>query len=328
MSITASDFIWRKSVNVNDSSANGGRMGSVEISPDVKNNLFPDVSQSERSAGLTRYRKLFALIHNSDDLSLVNGRAHLTQTTDGDDYHALFAGTQTDTQDDISSPRLYGVAELATSPSAGATAFDATLENTALASCFQTGDSIWIGNDSGGEYFDNVTVSVVGVTVSITLDGSDALASGYTAGSAYVASLLEASGDIAPSVSDWSETSSGGGYDESTHPVEVPNIGTVEDEWTITFTTTTDYDVEGTHTGALASGSIGSDYPATDNNPAGGRYFTLRSAGFGGTWQAGDTISFSTHPAAMPLWLRETVPAGAGSISLTVPEIQITGESS
>lgn len=328
MTITASDFVWRKAVTSSDSGSNGGRMGTAEVTHNVKNNLYPDVSQAQRIAGLTRYRKLFALVRNAENLALQNAKVHLSRVSAGDDYHVIFAGTQNDTQDDIATPRLYGIALLATSPASGATSFDCTLEDASLASCFQTGDSIWIGNDGGGEYFDNVTVNVVGATVSVSLNAGDALASSYTAGDARCASVLTAAEDVQASVSNWSESSSSGTYDESAHPLEVPNIGAVEDSWLLTFTSTDSFTVEGTHTGALASGSISSDYPAADNNPNGGRYFTLRAAGFSGSWQAGDTLSFNTHPAALPIWLREIVPAGAAAASLTVPEVTITGESS
>jgi hypothetical protein len=38
--------------------------------------------------------------------------------------------------------------------------------------------------------------------------------------------------------------------------------------------------------------------------------FTLRAAGWGGTWAAGNTITFHLHPSAQGIWLKEVVPAG------------------
>ena len=55
-------------------------------------------------------------------------------------------------------------------------------------------------------------------------------------------------------------------------------------------------------------------------------YFTLRPADFSGTFVAGDNIIFQTHPAAMPLWLKEILPAGA-SAGHEEAIIAIAGES-
>ncbi len=324
MSILESELVFYRA-NVNsDAATNGGRMGASEFLS-VKNGLLPDVSQAERVAGITRYRKFFVAVENADNLTLSNAFLHLSRASVGDDMFSIFEGAQRDTQDDISSPRRYAAAVLATSPAAGATAFDLTLEDTGLAACFQTGDGIWIGNTEGGEYFSNVSVSVAGLTVSVTLDSGDALANPYTAGEAWCATLLPAPDtDVATSASGWTETSSGGVYDESTHPLELDNIGTVDDDWLLTFTGTEAFTVAGTYSGAVASGSISADYAPA--NPGGGVFFTLRAAGWSGSWQAGDTIAFSTHPASFPCWVRQDVPAGAAACSSTGASLIITGE--
>jgi len=325
MAITASDIEWRKALNTSDAGSNGGRMGSAVVVPGVKNNLLPDITQSQRVVGLTRYRKIFAAVLNAENLTLLEARAHLSRVSQGDDHFALFAGTQRDTQADIDAPRLYGIAPLAADVAAGASAFSLTLEDTALGVCFQDGDGIWVGDDASGEYFDNATFVVSGASVAVTLASGDALAASYLAGEGRCATLLPA-GDVAPSASGWTETSASGTYDESAHPLETPSIGCVEDDWLLTFTSNTEFSVAGAFSGDLPPGEVGSDYAPA--NPQGGQYFTLRAAGWGGLWQAGDTLAWSTHPAALALWLREIVPAGAASISASVPEITVTGESS
>lgn len=327
MAITESDFEWRKALNNSDTDSNGGRMGTAAIVHNVKNNLLPDITQTQRVAGLTRYRKLFALVLNVDDLSLQNGYAHLSRVSQGDDFFTLFAGTQRDTQAGIATPRMYAIAPLSSNPAAGGAVFTLTLEDASLASCFVDGDSIWIGDDENGEYFHNVDFETSGTSVTVTLNTGNSLATGYAAGDARCATLLPVTGDVAAGVSDWSETSATGTYDESAHPVEVNNIGCSEDDWLLTFTTSTAFTVSGTYAGELAAGDVSVDY-APANAAEGGVYFTMRAAGWGGTWQPGDTVSFSTHPASLPLWLRETVPAGAAAISASVPEVTITGESS
>jgi len=127
MAITASDFTYRKATTNNYLAENGGRMSASVIPSSTKNNIFPDVTNAERISGLTRYRKIFCLIENSENLSLENAYAHLVKPPVGDDWMTLFEGTQTDTQSDISSPREYGVAPFSASASAGATRHGAQL---------------------------------------------------------------------------------------------------------------------------------------------------------------------------------------------------------
>ena len=89
-------------------------------------------------------------------------------------------------------------------------------------------------------------------------------------------------------------------------------IGTVEQTWTLTFTDATNYTVVGDTLGSVGSGTTAADF--APSNPAVSKpYFTLESAGWGGTWAAAQTIVFQTHPNAIPIWETRVVPAGAGS---------------
>jgi hypothetical protein len=54
----------------------------------------------------------------------------------------------------------------------------------------------------------------------------------------------------------------------------------------------------------------------------------MQSAGFGGTFLAGDLITFTTHPAAVPIWLRRDVPAGAANLTTNEAVIVLDGETS
>ncbi len=142
-----------------------------------------------------------------------------------------------------------------------------------------------------------VTVSLLDPTVN-SYSASTARAGGCAFG-----------GDVSTGISDWAETSTSGTYDESTYPVSGDNKGTVEDSWTLTMTSSTDFDCVGINTGAVSSGTVGTDF--TPINPdTGTGYFTLPGAGWSGTWATGDTVNFSTSPAKVPLWLKEVVDAG------------------
>jgi hypothetical protein len=331
MAILTSELIFYKSATVDDTSANGGRMSTNAVTSGVLQNVFANVLSAERVAGSTKYRKLFLKVANDSDLTLLSSKFWFDNITQAQDWAVFWAGTQTNTQADITgSERKYGCGTLKTTVSAGATTVIVTVEDASVTGIFQNGDTIRITDKvnpdsvSGNEEFATVSgVSVSGVDVTLTVS---ALTNGYTAGvGTRIMSVLNA-GDIACSVDNWVETSGSGTYDETTYPVVCDNIGTIEQTWTITFTDATNFTVAGNTVGAVASGTIGSNY--SPNNPSFTKpYFTLSSAGFGGTWANGNTIVFQTHPAAYAIWEKRVVPAGAASLSSNKITLVVAGES-
>lgn len=295
----------------------------------VKNALFPDVTQAQRAAGLTRLRKIFFRAANAADERLLNAKIHFSQATAGEDCKTLFLGQWRDAQADIASPREYGVGLLAADVALGATSLTVALESASL-DIFQTGDTIWIGaaGSVNGEYFDNVTCIKNGASVLIALPSGQALANAYAAGLVaglvYVASVLQL-GDLAPGFETANSSAGDGGYDEVNYPPALNSLGAVEDTFIMTFTSPTNFSVAGLYAGALASGVIGADY-APLNSASGKPFFTLKAAGWVGAWAAGDTFTLTTHPAARPVWLRQVVPAGAAAISANTWELALLGE--
>lgn len=140
-----------------------------------------------------------------------------------------------------------------------------------------------------------------------TVNLKDTLAQSYQSAETYVGLVL-AVGDVKPLSLDWVETSGGGTYDETSYPLELNNLGTVTDDFTITFTSATAFGCSGTKEGSIGNGTISADFSPTNPN-TGQPYFTLRSAGFGGSWQSGDTITFKTVAAGAAIWCKEIVPA-------------------
>lgn len=112
----------------------------------------------------------------------------------------------------------------------------------------------------------------------------------------------------------WLVSSSGGAYDHAGHPPALPHDGVEEDRWTLTFTSSTSFLCTGLQEGDVGAGSVASPFSPM-NFSGGSPYFVLDPAGFSGLFAAGDTITFSTHPAAVPVWMRQTVPAGASEAS-------------
>lgn len=104
-------------------------------------------------------------------------------------------------------------------------------------------------------------------------------------------------------------------YNHNGHPVEVQNIGAITERWALrigaggtTFTCT------GQHLGQIASGNINEDFSPI-NTAAGAPYFTLRAAGWGSGWVAGNTVFLDTIGAEFPIAVvrctQPGTPAGA-----------------
>ena len=340
MSILASEIKLYRSTTVNDTTANGGVMSVTEVASGVKNNVWPDVPQAERTAGSVKYRKTFIKIANDDDLALVAPRIFIETHTPGDDTIVIMAGTQTDTQAEADDyTRFFGAGDLDTDVTAAASTVDVNVEDGNASggdNIFQNGDLIRISDktsvDAGTgnvEFLrlDATTgVSWNGNKATLTFESGATLANAYVAANTRVASVIEPS-DIQGSLTGWGESSSSGTYDETTYPPVLDNIGSIEQTWTCTFTSATAYSCVGNTVGSVGNGSIGGGDFAPNNADFSKPYFTLADTGWGGTWASADTVSFTTHPAATAIWQKRTVPAGASSLSGDKVIIAISGES-
>jgi len=313
--IEATDIRPTKSQVVGDGSTNGGRLGTVAVGSGVVGSVFPDAGQAERTAGSTKYRKVFWHNRNASNETAYDFRLFVENYTPGGDEIVFFPGTQTDTQADITgSEALYGCGQLNANADSGATSITVLVHDWAGLPIFRNGDTLRISNKAtldgvGDEEFVTIhastAITAAGNVVTIPL--ATALVGSYTAAATRVASVYDY-GDLAPTITDWTETSAAGTYDEGTYPVAGTNRGTIEQVWTITFTSATAFNVSGDTLGAMGSGTISANF-APSNTGAGAAYFTLDKNGWGGTWAPGDTLVFETHPAACPLWLLRDIPA-------------------
>lgn len=319
MPILTSELKFYKALNVSETTANGGRCSTNQVVSGAVNNLFPLVLPEDRVAGKILYRKLFAAVDNDDDLTLYSGTVYIDAPTPGADWATIFPGTQRDTMADHGTiSTYYGVATLATNVSAGGSTVIVNVEDASIAGMFANGRTIVItdrtvptGAASGNREFHTISGAPVAVGAQVTITLAGTLANAYTtAARTRVASVLSL-GDIACSVDNWVETGAGT-YDEATYPVLCDNLGTVEQTWTLTFTDATTFSVSGDTVGSVGSGSVGTNF-APVNSAASKPYFTLRAAGFGGTWAAGNTIVFQTHPSKAPFFARWNVPAGSAA---------------
>ncbi len=333
MSINASELIWRNPENISDTGSNGGRMTAVAVTTNVKNNIWPDVPQAERTSGSTKYRKQFIHVANDDDLTLVQSRVFVETNTPGDDSVCIFPGTFTDTQASITgTERLYGCGKLNANYGISATSIQVLTEDVAL-NYFRAGDLIRISDKltvdalSGNEQVCTIAaggVSYAGNIATLVIT-STPLQYAFTSALTRVASIYSA-GNVVGAVASFVKTSTLGTYNNGTYPPLVDSIAGIEQNWTITFTSPTAFDCVGDTVGAVGSGNVSSTFQPTNANFS-KPYFVLNNAGFGGTWANGNTITFTTHPAAIPIWYKRVIPAAAASLTGNKCIVAIDGES-
>lgn len=331
MSIVANELIWRKPTESSDSGTNGGRMTASAIVTAVKNNLFPDVPQSERTAGSTKYRKVFIHVANDDDITLVSPKVFVAKPTIGDDHVVIFPGTQTDTQATMGVPgQVYGSGSLNADALAAATSIAVLVEDWATSPIFADGMTIRISNkatvDDVSGTVEYRTIDAGGVSPSgnvITLTLTSALTNGYSAANTYVSSVIEPS-DVSATVTT-PIVSNGGSYDHGTYPVLGDSIGSIQQNWTVTFTSSSQFNIVGDTVGSLGTFNTTSD--AAPNNPGFSKpYFVINRFGWSGT-VTGTSMTFTTGPASIPIWYKRIVPAGAASLSGNGVIVAIDGES-
>ena len=324
MAIIPAELKLYKSRYIQNTVTNGGRMSGLEIPQNVKNGIFPDVSQLQRDSGAVIWRKVFYKVANVDNMALQDAKIWIDTISPGSGRVAMYKCTQRDSQGDIvaNSGKAYGPAQLTVDALAGDMQITVQAESGAN-DVFHDADVLYIADANGDEFISASTVSWSGDVATINL--ASGLMNNYSAaGPCRVASCITAD-EIKTSWDNWSLTSANGQYDTTSNPVSLDNIGTVEQTWTLTFTSSTDLNISGDTVGALGTGNLSTDLEPV--NPDFSRpYFTLPSAGFSGSFVAGDSIIFQTHPAAILLWLKEIVPIGA-SAGNEETIIAIAGES-
>ncbi len=332
MSILSSELVWRRPAEVSDLATNGGRITATAIPSGVKNNLFPNVPQAERVAGSTKYRKAFIHVANDDGLALIAPKVYVVAPTPGDDRVTLFLGTHTNTQAGITgTEQQYGAGTLNANVGLGATTCQVLVENAADG-IFKSGMTVRISDRQtvdgiGNEQFlilaSDATYS--GNVATLTFTTTPLAYNFQTASPTYVSSVITPA-DTQASVTDFALTSALGTFDLANHPIVAHGIGSIEQLWTLTFSSGTTFTASGDTVGAIGTGTIGTNFvPANPNFSK--PFFTLPAAAFGGTYANGNTIQFRTHPAAIPIWYKRTVPPGANSISANKVLVAVDGES-
>jgi hypothetical protein len=304
--------VYRSAV-INDGSTNGGRLSNVEVVSGALANLFPVTTQTERTAGALKYRKAYHAVKNALNSPLYNPRIIMDYPTPGNDIITFFPGTQIDTQASITgTENQYGVGNLNANVSAGATAVTVLVEAAATI-IFRNGEEIRISDmaavDAGSGNEEFVLISGVPTLVGnvVTVNLAAPLVNGYSAANTRVASVYKPTSPVQAAVDTFSVSTVGSG-DYNPGSLTPDGKGSIEQTWTLTWTNATTFNIVGDTLGSLGTGTIGAG-AAPANAGMSAPYFTLLAAGFSGVWAAGDTLTFKTHPAAVPVWYKRNVPA-------------------
>lgn len=312
--------------------ANGRMDGASPVTSGVLQNVFPHVTSSQRTAGFFDYKKTFWKVADDADGTLLDPEIYIdAPTLSLTDYVTMFLMGQRDRVEDLVGyatgtdiQRKYGSAVLKNNITAGASTLVVTVKNAALAAgadlIFANGDKIKLTDkasadaSTGNEEVLTISgaPSVTGLDVTITVSGT--IANNYTAnGTTRVSSLIKP-GDIKASNTAPVKTSAAGTIDFTTYPITLDNIGTIDEDWTLTFTDATHFNLSGDSLGAMGSGVISANF-APNNTDFTKPHFTVDYRAFGGTWAAGNTVTFTTHPAAVGIGQKRVVPAGSASLA-------------
>lgn len=335
----------------NDTGANGGRMTANALGSAVIGNVFPSAAEAERLAGSQKFRKFYFKDSEGttpEGLALQNSKVYVENFSPGTDDVLFWPGTQSDVQSaytpldvndkPINVPnggQVYAGGQLNADMLAGATTLDVLMHEPDSGNFIYFADGMEIRisdranvDDTGNsEVF--VTIAAGGVTGPVagvwSLTVTSPVGPAFAAVSTRVAGVY-AHGTVGGSQDNEVVTSASGTLDLVGFPFQFDNQGSIEDGWTITFTSATDFGCVGTVTGSVGTGTIGSDFAPT-NSDFGRPYFTLPSGAWGGTWVLGDTVTWDTHPASIPLWVFRDIKAGTASVSSNKTILVFEGES-
>lgn len=125
---------------------------------------------------------------------------------------------------------------------------------------------------------------------------------------------------------EWSDSRNGNPinaqYNDALYPIITVNRGVIEERWALIFTSTTAYRVVGEESGQIGTGDINSDYSPT-NPVTGAIYFTIKAAGFGSGWAAGNVVRLNTAAASYPIDVARTILQGEATADDDSFQVQI-----
>lgn len=348
MTIIRAELPFYRSKKTSDTtpSQNGGRFNDASlITSGVVSNVFDDVSEAERTAGITEYRKIFPANRNNTGIPgevLFNPRLYVENYTPADDEVYLTLGTQDGTENiDIVTPDWYGSSQLTLDITGGVTnPIRVTIPNFTNLGIqpFRDGEVIRLSDKPDIDAAGNTEFATI-ATSGVSAVGGDVFdltltappGNSFLATATRVGSVLDLTGDatygsLTPNVENIVDTNSL--YDEVTYPPQVFNVGAIRQLWTVEVIATgpTTLQLTGDEIGVVNTVAASGGF-FTWANPAGGTYLRLTEAGVNVSPTIGWTMTLDTNPAAIPIWLIREVPTGTPSLAGNKAIIVFDGES-
>ena len=101
MPIETNNLVLYKSERLTDTTDGGGKYSGQVVVDGESNNLFPDVSELDRTMGRVSLRKIYAAVNNNDTESLMGSTVFISKNPDDPNVSALLFSTKshTDTRD-------------------------------------------------------------------------------------------------------------------------------------------------------------------------------------------------------------------------------------
>ncbi len=299
---------------------NGGLMEIDQTFSGLVSNIFDPVFADQNSVDITRYRKVYLKINNSQNLEPTSVKIGIFRTSTGGDEVTVFSSSGLYTQADLLGTEDHsGGGILLASISANSPSMQVTTEVGSIRPIFHDGMEILISNKSNPadlsgdqEYVKLDSSSAVawsGNTAILTFDPNFRPLKTYAHTVTYITEVISLS-DFSAKADSFVVTSTSGGVNNATAPILVNSIGGTNQIWTLTMTTPTSFTCTGSKSGFLPlPGSFAVDYEP--QNPAyNSPYFTIDKAIFSGSFLTGDTIQFTTHPVSDSFWLKQFTPSG------------------
>ena len=97
MPIETNNLVLYKSERLTDTSDGGGKYSGQIVIDGESNNLFPDVSELDRTMGRVSLRKIFAAVNNNDTESLMGSTVFVSKNPDDPNVSALLFSTESHT---------------------------------------------------------------------------------------------------------------------------------------------------------------------------------------------------------------------------------------
>jgi len=97
MPIETNNLVLYKSERLTDTSDGGGKYSGQVVIDGESNNLFPDVSELDRTMGRVSLRKIFAAVNNNDTESLMGSTVFISKNPDDPNVSALLFSTESHT---------------------------------------------------------------------------------------------------------------------------------------------------------------------------------------------------------------------------------------